>query len=128
MVPPEVPDHVLRFIEECIDSVPQLEALLIMIENASSKWSVVDIAARTYISHAEAARMLERLDRRHLIRTDDAGGHYQIHLPDSSRRALLEDVARTYRANLTHIATFIHEKPPAPVKEFARAFDLKRDH
>jgi hypothetical protein len=127
MVPPNIPDHVLRFLEECIDSVPQLEALLIMFDDPQRRWAVPDISARTYVSHAEASKIFDRLGRRELIHSDDSGEHFQIQLADGAKRALLEDVARTYRANLTQIATFIHEKPPSSLKEFARAFDLKRD-
>jgi hypothetical protein len=119
---------VLRFIEECIDSVPQLEALLMMFEDASRRWTVPDISARTYISQADTVRVLDSLSRRDLIISEDSGRHFQIHLPDGSRRALLDEISRTYRANLTYIATFIHTKPAASVKEFARAFDLKREH
>ena len=125
---PHIPEHVRRFLEESIDSVPQLEALLLMFDEPLQRWSVPDISARTYISHAEADKLLERLARRDLIHSDDGGKHFTIQTRDTARRALLEDVARTYRANLTQVATFIHEKPPASVKEFARAFDLKRNH
>jgi hypothetical protein len=128
MVLPQISARVLRFIEECIDSVPQLEALLIMFDDPGGRWSVADISARTYISHADAVRLLDRLARRELVHSADSGSHFRISLPDEARRALLDEVARTYRANLTHIATFIHRKPPASVKEFARAFDLKREH
>jgi hypothetical protein len=128
MTAPRIPGHVLRFLEESIDSVPQLEALLLMFDEPQQRWSVPDISARTYISHAEADKLLERLARRNLVHSADGGAHFAIQIGDAAMRALLEDVARTYRANLTQVATFIHEKPPASVKEFARAFDLKRNH
>jgi hypothetical protein len=127
MSPPQVPVHILRFLEECIDSVPQLEALLIMFDEPGRRWTVADIGARTYVSPPEATRVLDRLARGKLVQPDDSGALFQIRLDDDETRALIGEVARTYRANLTHIATFIHEKAPAPVKEFARAFDLKRD-
>lgn len=123
-----IPEHVRRFLEDSIDSVPQLEALLLMFDEPRKRWSVPDISARTYISHAEADKLLVRLARRNLIHSDDDGAHFAIQAGEATTRALLEDVARTYRANLTQVATFIHEKPPASVKEFARAFDLKRNH
>ena len=128
MMSPRIPEHVLRFLEECIDSVPQLEALLLMFDEPERRWSVPDVSARTYISLSEADKLLERLARRDLIRSDDGGAHFIIQSHEAATSALLADVARTYRANLTQVATFIHEKPPASVKEFARAFDLKRNH
>jgi hypothetical protein len=127
MVSPPIPAPVRRFLEECIDSVPQLEALLIMLDEPQRLWTAADIGARTYVSYAEATKVLDRLSRRSLIHSDDSGAHFRIDVGDGAKRALIDEVARTYRANLTQIATFIHEKPPAPLKEFARAFDLKRD-
>jgi hypothetical protein len=128
MVPPQIPAHVLQFLTECVDSVPQLEALLIMFAEPLRRWNAQDISARTYVALPEATRILDRLSRRDLVRSDDTGSHFLIHLGDDARRALIGDVARTYQANLRQVATFIHEKPPASLTEFARAFDLKRDH
>jgi hypothetical protein len=127
MVPPQIPPEVLRFLEECIDTVPQLETLLMMFDEPLRSWTPNDVSARTYISRTEASRVLEILTRRELIESPDAGGHFRIHLQNERRRALIESVARTYRANLVLIANFIHEKTPASVKEFARAFDLKKE-
>jgi hypothetical protein len=128
MMSAHIPEHVRRFLEDSIDSVPQLEALLLMFDEPQKRWSVPDISARTYITQAEAGKLLERLARRGLIHSCGGEGQFAIQTRDAATHALLEDVARTYRANLTHVATFIHEKPPASVKEFARAFDLKRNH
>ena len=127
MAPPQIPAQVLRFLEECIDSVPQLEALLIMLDEPARFWTSIEMGARIYVSESEASRVLDRLARRELIEADDAGNRYRIQAADGAKSALIEEVARTYRENLTRIATFIHEKPPASVKEFARAFDLKKD-
>jgi hypothetical protein len=127
MAPPPISPLVRRFLEECIDSVPQLEALLIMVDDPSRGWTADDIAARVYVSAAEATRILDRLSRRELIHADGSGTHFRFAADDVRKRALIAEVAATYRANLTLIATFIHEKAPASLKEFARAFDLKRD-
>ena len=42
-------------------------------------------------------------------------------------RALVAEVAEYYRSNLSRVATFIHSKPSASIKEFARAFEFKKD-
>jgi hypothetical protein len=127
MVPSEISAAVLTFIEECIDSVPQLETLLMMKDEPQRAWTVDDIAARTYVPLAEATRVLEALHRRGLISPVETGGAFSFRPGDGHHRELIDDVARTYRANLTRIATIIHEKTPASLKEFARAFDMKKD-
>jgi len=45
----------------------------------------------------------------------------------SDDRKMLAEVAEAYRRNLVAITTFIHSKASTSVKEFARAFDLKKD-
>lgn len=127
MVPSEISAAVLSFIDERIDSVPQLETLLMMKDDPQRIWTVADVAARTYVPFAEAARVLEALHRRALIAPVETGDGYRIALGDATLRELVDEVARTYRANLARIATIIHEKPPASLMEFARAFDLKKE-
>jgi hypothetical protein len=127
MDPSEISAAVLRFIDERIDSVPQLEALLMMKDEPQRAWTVDDVAARTYVPRVEAVRVLEALHRRDLISPVETGGGFAFKSGDGHHRELVDDVARTYRANLTRIATIIHEKPPASLKEFARAFDMKKD-
>jgi vacuolar-type H+-ATPase subunit I/STV1 len=127
MVPPDVSAEVLRFIEERIDSVPQLETLLMMNDERARAWTVADVAARAYVSLDEAARILDALRRHALIVPDMPGPAFRVELAHGRERELVGEVARAYRANLTRIATFIHDKPPASLKEFARAFDLKKE-
>jgi hypothetical protein len=127
MVPSEISAAVLSFIDECIDSVPQLETLLMMKDEPQRAWTVGEVAARTYVPLAEAARVLEALHRHALISPVETGGGFSFIPGDELHRELIDAVARTYRANLTRIATIIHEKPPASLKEFARAFDMKKD-
>jgi hypothetical protein len=127
MVPSEISAAVLKFIDERIDSVPQLETLLMMKDESQRVWNAADVAARTYVPLAEAARVLEALQRRALVAPAETGGGYRIALGDGALRELVDEVARTYRANLSRITTIIHEKPPASLMEFARAFDLKKE-
>ena len=127
MVPSEISTTVLSFIDERIDSVPQLETLLMMRDEPQRAWSVDDVAARTYVPLAEAARVLDALHRHGLISPLGSGGGFSFSPGDGHHRELIDEVARTYRANLTRIATIIHEKPPASLKEFARAFNMKKD-
>lgn len=47
MTSPDIPATVLQFLAERIDTVPQLEALLLMWENPQRLWSDHELAART---------------------------------------------------------------------------------
>ena len=125
--PAGIPENVLRFIDERIDSVPQLETLLMMHDEPQREWSAGEIAARAYVKLDEAERILQALNRRGLIESIEGRPAFRIRDHGGEQRAIVEEVARTYRANLSRIATLIHEKPSMSIREFARAFDFKKD-
>ena len=60
-------DQVLRFVEQQIDSVPELEALLLLWQNRPTAWSVADIAKRLYITPDQAQVLLGDLSRKGLL-------------------------------------------------------------
>jgi hypothetical protein len=122
-----VPTHVLRFLEESIDSVPQLETLLMMFEDQDRAWLVADVASRNYTSEQRAVETLNALVRRHLVSSEGEPPRFRFKPTKDETRALVADLARCYQKNLSRIAMLIHSKPPASVTEFARAFDLKKD-
>jgi len=128
MVPQDIPADILAFLAHRIDSVPQLEALLMMCERADSAWTVDDVAARTYTNAVTARSVLEALQRRGLVAADEPGLRFRFAPHDNADVALVARVAGFYRANLVIVATLIHEKAPASVQEFARAFEFKKDH
>lgn len=127
MTTSDIPAAVLEFISKRIDSVPQLESLLIMSADENRVWTVEDIAARTYVTTASATTVLNDLHRRNLIAITDDGKRYQFRPASEEERQAVAQTAIAYRRHLIPLATFIHSKASSPVKEFARAFALKKD-
>jgi hypothetical protein len=117
--------EVVQFLEERVDSVPHLETLLIMWESAAT-WDARRMAARTYVSEAAAQAILQDLQRTGLATTED---RLTFRFDNSSElaQALVPKVAQAYRRNVTRIATLIHNKASRSVREFARAFDFKKE-
>jgi len=124
----EIPADILRFLEENIESVPQLETLLMMSETPGRHWLVADVAARNYITERRAEETLNALRRRGLVSVEQSAPRFRFSPASEAVQELVIEVGRCYRANLSRIATFIHSKRSTPVEEFARAFDLKKDH
>lgn len=127
MTSPDISRNVLQFVAEKIDTVPQLEALLLLREDETRRWSEVEIAARVYVSRETAHSILEALQRRYLIVAEGDPQRYRYNPGHDGSRELLCEVATAYRRHLVPMATFIHSKASASVLEFARAFDLKKD-
>ncbi|HVT36815.1 MAG TPA: hypothetical protein VHE37_14590 [Nevskiaceae bacterium] len=115
-------DDVVRFIENRIDSVPELEALMLLRDSAPRSWSAGEIAARIYVEPAQAAALLQNLERKKLLLAAEAGFRFREEDPDA---AIFERVAAAYRGNLVAVASLIHSKSSAAVREFARAFRFK---
>lgn len=129
MTAADIPEEVLRFIARNVDSVPHLEALLLLYEQPELEWTVPSMAARLYVSQATAAALLKDLEGRSLAVTVQgaAGPVYAYSAAWDSSGELMKSVAATYRKRLAPVVALIHSKASRPVREFARAFDLKKD-
>ena len=127
MTEPVIPQHVLQFIAEQIDTVPQLECLLLLHQHDNRDWLADELAARIYISRDTASAILQSLERRHLVASEGVPPRYHLSTSEKVSRELIAEVAAAYQRHLVPIATFIHSKASASVREFARAFDLKKD-
>ena len=128
MVLPDIPNNVLQFIAEKIDTVPQLEALLLLWESQGRSWSEDEVAARIYVQREAASSILQALQRRDLVAVEGAQPAQYRYCGDWDRSGdLMSQVATAYRRHLIPVATFIHTRASSSVREFARAFDLKKD-
>jgi hypothetical protein len=122
-----IPAHVLRFLEVNIDTVAQLETLLMMSEEPDRRWVIADVASRNYISEQRAEDTLTALKRRGLVSSVESPPSFRFDPASDEVRALVADLAGCYRKSLSRVTEIIHAKPSASITEFARAFDLKKD-
>lgn len=128
MTSPAIPDNVLHFIAAKIDSVPQLEVLLLLFDDPGRAWSEDEIASRIYQPRDAAEQILQALQRRQLATAEGVRPvRYRYDAAWDVTGSLMSEVHAAYRRHLVPIATFIHNAGPASVREFARAFDLKKD-
>lgn len=117
-----------QFIIDEIDSVPHLEALLLLWRGAPRPFSAAKIAEQLYITHGQGAAIAEDLQRHGLIARDQssaAGFFYDMHSEERNR--LIAAVDSTYRRELIRISGIIHSKPSPGVRAFADAFRLRKD-
>ena len=128
MTSPEIPARVLQFLAGYIDSVPQLEALLLLWEDPQHLWSEEELAGRIYVGRPVAAAILQSLQRQQLVTAEPAAAmRYRYDPQWDPSGEVMPEVAATYRRHLVPLATFIHSRASTAVREFARAFDLKKD-
>jgi transcription initiation factor IIE alpha subunit len=112
-------DH---FILDHIDSVPHLEALLLLWRQRSVQWTAEEIEKRLWIKSEDARRILQDLVREHLISFMAGEPECYIYRPGPDTDLLLGAVADAYRTEMIRISNMIHAKPSSAVRAFAQAF------
>jgi predicted ArsR family transcriptional regulator len=113
-----------QFILDEIDTVPHLEALLLFWNKRPQEWSLEEMAKALYVSPEATRPILADLERRGLVAlTENNCFLYR----SSHRDSVVEALDKTYRREVVRISNMIHSKPSASLREFARAFRLKRD-
>lgn len=117
-----------RFLVEEIDTVPQLEALLLIWNRRPKKWYCSEIAKALYISQDLAQEVIRHLVQHHLlVQMEGSTECYAIQADSEERERLFSDLDTTYRRELVRISNLIHEKASRAVRDFASAFRFKKE-
>jgi hypothetical protein len=122
-----IPAEVERFILRNIDSIAELEALLIMAGHAREWWTVEAVTRRIYISEADTAAVLTRLHGAGLIAADNSTPTKYRFQPENEELAgLVSQTAAIYARHLVPVTNLIHSKATTRVQQFADAFKLRK--
>lgn len=119
-----IPDDLREFILRYFDSIAQLEALLLLRENPSEKWTAEQTAKRLYIDVRQIAAALSRLCEDGLLGCQD--DVYYFECEDAGKRSMIDRLAGIYARHIVPVTNIIHSKPPR-IQEFADAFRIKKD-
>lgn len=119
-IPPELRDFILRY----VDSVAQLEALLLLYLEKSTTWSATKLSKRLYIRTGEAEGILARLLADGFATPVEGG--YSFSSKSSEQEHLLEQLGDAYSTRLIPLTNLIHSKP-ARIREFSDAFKIRKD-
>ena len=118
-----------RFLREKIDTVPHLEALLLLWNSRPRPWSVHEMAKALFLAPDLTKAILDDLVRHRLVGLGSSGATYEgyFYEPEPDRDDLVAAVDASYRRELIRVSRLIHSKPSASIREFARAFRLKKE-
>lgn len=123
---PRISTEVLHFLADNIDTVPQLETLLLVWQHPHRSWTIGDVAARLYIQSNTAAATLDALEKRRLVLRNGDPWQYRFDGRWDPQGTVMTAVAREYSRNLVIITKLIHSGTPSAIQEFARAFEIKK--
>lgn len=117
-----------EFIYENIDTVPQLEALILLWNSRPVWWTGEELATRLYVPMENIARLLRDLVRMEFVAESQTAPLKYAYLARSEEQNdLMASLDGAYRKDLVRISTMIHSKTSSGVREFARAFRLRQE-
>jgi hypothetical protein len=121
----DIPESVKQLILARIDSVPELETILLLREHAEQSWTAAEAGQRIYVSPTVAAHILKSLEERGFLASGESGYSYS---PETDElRNTVDDLANAYAKHLVAVTRMIHGKPSSSVRQFADAFVLGKD-
>ena len=103
-----LPDAVRRFVNLRIDSVAELEGLLLVRSSPEQRWDARELAGRLYVREHEASVVLEALHRQRLMARHGLVYYYRP-ATDTMHRDV-EALAAAYPHFLIPISELIHAK------------------
>ena len=127
----EIPPDVRAFIAEYLDSVVQLETLLMLHGAPGQEWEAEDVARDLRIDRTWADGQLVGLCEQGLAACSDAregGGRRYRYAPASAEvRAAVDGLARAYAERRVTVISLIFAKPADNLRAFSDAFRIRRD-
>ena len=121
---PIVPPDIQQFILDRIDSIAQLEALLLLRGAPDTWWEEARIAERLYIHVKDCRPVIAGLHHAGLLlrQETEKGDCYRYRPDNGDLREMVDRLAYYYSQHLVPISNLVHSKSRSRIQEFSRAF------
>jgi hypothetical protein len=117
-----------KFIAEEIQSLEQVEILLLLSGNPHKSWSSRGVYDVVKSNPASVDARLEELTARGiLIKEAHPEVRYQFAPKDENVWKVVNELRDAYKERPVKVVQAIYSKPPDAVQEFARAFRVRKD-
>ncbi|OJT25875.1 hypothetical protein BO221_08525 [Archangium sp. Cb G35] len=124
----DLPEVVRRLIADHIDSVEQLEILLLLQQHPERSWTAESVARELRISPLSAGDRLKDMARSAIlarVQGSEAEYRYAPESPDMAEA--VAGLATAYSERRVTVINLIFSKPVDKIRTFADAFRLRRD-
>lgn len=122
----DLPIAVRTLLADCIDSVEQLEILVLLHRERDRRFAAAEVSQELRTNVDSTRERLDELVARGLAAAADVDGARRYALLQD-REAAVAAVAEAYAARRVSVITFIVTKPVERIRSFADAFRLRRD-
>jgi DNA-binding Lrp family transcriptional regulator len=124
----DLPDEVRRFIAHHIESVEQVEILLLLYQHSERAWSAEAVARELRIAPRSAGERMEGMMRSGLLSRQGVSPEEYRYAPrDTKLEEGVRGLSAEYALRRVTIVNFIYSKPIDKIRTFADAFRLKKD-
>lgn len=122
----ELSPDLRRFILTSVPTVPYLEAVLLLRSDPAKEWDAGQLARRLYVAERRGAELLAQLRDGGIV--EQVGDSPAVrYAPAPELRALLDDLAQAYAADLVAVSSLIHSRIDRRAQQFADAFRFRKD-
>jgi hypothetical protein len=119
-------EHVRRFILTSIDSVPHLEAILLLRYDQEVDLDVKTMAQKLYISTKRSQEILDDLCASNFVKRNTPST-YCFEPESLELRNTIDELADIYAKHLIEVTTLIHSKTDKQAQQFGDAFKWQTD-
>ena len=125
-MPGEFPAEIEQFIQQHIESLAQLEALLLLRNDRQRLWCAEEVARALYTSADVCAALLASLERQGLLRVEtQPRPRYQYHPANEELDQTVARLDAIYQERRVAVITQIYSRPVSNVQTFADSFRLR---
>jgi hypothetical protein len=126
--PHGIPEPVRRLLLEQLDSIAQLEVLLLLHRTAPDEWDAAQLAQELRIDIAWASEQLDVLQRRGLLTaspSDPSRRRFEPGTPDLAKA--VEALAACYADRRVSVVALLYSQSADRIRVFADAFRIRQE-
>lgn len=124
----EIPPELLRFLHSSIDSVEQLQILLLLAEDNSSDWTIDSVSRELRSTYGSVEKRIMDLQNSGVLTPEASLDGKLRFLPSSPAiKEIVLELTQIYRQRPHRVIAQIYNKPPAALQSFADAFLWKKE-
>jgi hypothetical protein len=121
-----IPDEMKAFISDYINSVVQLELLILLYHRRDDTWTPEQVAGELRISEGWTATELSRLAARGLVAAAQGPPRSYRYAPPPELELPIARLVETYGERRVSIINLIYSGPGGALRSFADAFRLRK--
>jgi hypothetical protein len=123
----EITTEIERFIRDNVDSVEQLEVLLLLRSAPDKEWGALEVSQTLYRQPESVATRLNDLRERGFLSVNQASPPLYQYSPNPQDSEIITGLEHSYRVRKDAVIQMIFSKPKDSLRTFSDAFRIRRN-